>query len=80
MEAKFHRVLCASLNALKTFLGVIPAEDQLPLVDKYRTMLADNKFWKYAKHSQAMVSSVYEMCMDCHIKYTPILKLFCIIA
>ncbi|XP_054433691.1 E3 ubiquitin-protein ligase listerin [Pteronotus mesoamericanus] len=58
-EAKFHRVVTCSLLALKKLLCLIPDHDLKSLEEKFKSLLSQNKFWKYGKHSVPQIRAAY---------------------
>ncbi|KAK2159779.1 hypothetical protein LSH36_146g00024 [Paralvinella palmiformis] len=71
MEAKYNRVLCASLNALKTFLSIIPSDHQRSLVNNYKLILDNNRFWKYSKHQQTMIQGSFYGVLSALCQHQP---------
>uniref|UniRef100_A0A8C5XJC9 E3 ubiquitin-protein ligase listerin n=1 Tax=Microcebus murinus TaxID=30608 RepID=A0A8C5XJC9_MICMU len=62
-EAKFHRVITCSLLALKKLLCLLPDSELESLEEKFRSLLSQNKFWKYGKHSVPQVLYFYVLCL-----------------
>uniref|UniRef100_A0A8C0ZU62 E3 ubiquitin-protein ligase listerin n=1 Tax=Castor canadensis TaxID=51338 RepID=A0A8C0ZU62_CASCN len=58
-EAKFHRVVTCSLLALKKLLCLLPDNELDSLEEKFKSLLSQNKFWKYGKHSIPQIRSAY---------------------
>uniref|UniRef100_A0A8C3KGL3 E3 ubiquitin-protein ligase listerin n=14 Tax=Neoaves TaxID=3078114 RepID=A0A8C3KGL3_9CHAR len=58
-EAKFFRILTCSLLALKTLLSMLPKKEMHSLEEKLMSLLSQNKFWKYSKHSVPQVRSAF---------------------
>uniref|UniRef100_A0A8C8YPP2 E3 ubiquitin-protein ligase listerin n=1 Tax=Prolemur simus TaxID=1328070 RepID=A0A8C8YPP2_PROSS len=58
-EAKFYRVITCSLLALKKLLCLLPDNELDSLEEKFRSLLSQNKFWKYGKHSVPQIRSAY---------------------
>ncbi|KAL6040565.1 hypothetical protein STEG23_019299, partial [Scotinomys teguina] len=58
-EAKFHRVVTCSLLALKKVLCFLPNNELDSLEEKFKSLLSQNKFWKYGKHSVPQIRSAY---------------------
>ncbi|XP_012619918.2 E3 ubiquitin-protein ligase listerin [Microcebus murinus] len=58
-EAKFHRVITCSLLALKKLLCLLPDSELESLEEKFRSLLSQNKFWKYGKHSVPQIRSAF---------------------
>ncbi|CAK6442144.1 unnamed protein product [Pipistrellus nathusii] len=58
-EAKFYRVITCSLLALKKLLCLLPDNELDSLEDKFKSLLSQNKFWKYGKHSIPQIRSAY---------------------
>ncbi|XP_029420767.1 E3 ubiquitin-protein ligase listerin isoform X2 [Nannospalax galili] len=58
-EAKFHRVVTCSLLALKKMLCLLPNNELDSLEEKFKSLLSQNKFWKYGKHSIPQIRSAY---------------------
>lgn len=55
-EAKFFRILTCSLLALKKLLSMLPKKEMQSLEEKLMSLLSQNKFWKYSKHSVPQVT------------------------
>ncbi|XP_037017409.2 E3 ubiquitin-protein ligase listerin isoform X1 [Artibeus jamaicensis] len=58
-EAKFHRVVTCSLLALKKLLCLIPEHELGSLEERFKSLLSQNKFWKYGKHSVPQIRAAY---------------------
>ncbi|XP_017397409.1 E3 ubiquitin-protein ligase listerin [Cebus imitator] len=58
-EAKFYRVVTCSLLALKKLLCLLPDNELHSLEEKFKSLLSQNKFWKYGKHSVPQIRSAY---------------------
>ncbi|XP_047420433.1 E3 ubiquitin-protein ligase listerin [Sciurus carolinensis] len=58
-EAKFYRVVTCSLLALKKLLCLLPDNELESLEEKFKSLLSQNKFWKYGKHSVPQIRSAY---------------------
>ncbi|KAB1283529.1 E3 ubiquitin-protein ligase listerin [Camelus dromedarius] len=58
-EAKFYRVVTCSLLALKKLLCLLPDNELDSLEEKFKSLLSQNKFWKYGKHSIPQIRSAY---------------------
>ncbi|XP_036885574.1 E3 ubiquitin-protein ligase listerin isoform X3 [Sturnira hondurensis] len=58
-EAKFHRVITCSLLALKKLLCLIPEHELRSLEERFKSLLSQNKFWKYGKHSVPQIRAAY---------------------
>ncbi|XP_040836624.1 E3 ubiquitin-protein ligase listerin isoform X1 [Ochotona curzoniae] len=58
-EAKFYRVVTSSLLALKKLLCLLPDSELDSLEEKLKSLLSQNKFWKYGKHSVPQIRSAY---------------------
>ncbi|XP_066226500.1 E3 ubiquitin-protein ligase listerin isoform X1 [Saccopteryx leptura] len=58
-EAKFYRVVTCSLLALKKLLCLLPDNELESLEEKFKSLLSQNKFWKYGKHSIPQIRSAY---------------------
>ncbi|KAM6161881.1 E3 ubiquitin-protein ligase listerin isoform 1-T1 [Erethizon dorsatum] len=58
-EAKFYRVVTCSLLALKKLLCLLPDTELDSLEEKFKSLLSQNKFWKYGKHSVPQIRSAY---------------------
>ncbi|KAM5280986.1 E3 ubiquitin-protein ligase listerin isoform 2-T2 [Ctenodactylus gundi] len=58
-EAKFFRVVTCSLLALKKLLCLLPDNELDSLEEKFKSLLSQNKFWKYGKHSVPQIRSAY---------------------
>ncbi|ETE73486.1 E3 ubiquitin-protein ligase listerin [Ophiophagus hannah] len=52
-EAKFHRIITSSLLSLKKLLCMMPSNEIKSLEERLKTLLSQNKFWKYGKHNIA---------------------------
>ncbi|ELK15923.1 RING finger protein 160 [Pteropus alecto] len=58
-EAKFFRVVTCSLLALKKLLCLLPDNELESLEEKFKSLLSQNKFWKYGKHSIPQIRSAF---------------------
>ncbi|XP_053420907.1 E3 ubiquitin-protein ligase listerin [Nycticebus coucang] len=58
-EAKFYRVVTCSLLALKKLICLLPDNELDSLEEKFKSLLSQNKFWKYGKHSVPQIRSAY---------------------
>uniref|UniRef100_A0A8C5KES8 E3 ubiquitin-protein ligase listerin n=1 Tax=Jaculus jaculus TaxID=51337 RepID=A0A8C5KES8_JACJA len=58
-EAKFHRVVTCSLLALKKLICLLPDNELDSLEEKFKSLLSQNKFWKYGKHNVPQIRSAY---------------------
>ncbi|KAK9402169.1 E3 ubiquitin-protein ligase listerin [Crotalus adamanteus] len=58
-EAKFHRVITSSLLSLKKLLCMMPNNEIKSLEERLKTLLSQNKFWKYGKDNIAQVRSAF---------------------
>nr|XP_040142894.1 E3 ubiquitin-protein ligase listerin isoform X2 [Ictidomys tridecemlineatus] len=58
-EAKFYRVVTCSLLALKKLLCLLPDNELDSLEEKFKSLLSQNKFWKYGKHNVPQIRSAY---------------------
>ncbi|XP_055965445.1 E3 ubiquitin-protein ligase listerin [Sorex fumeus] len=58
-KAKFYRVVTCSLLALKKMLFLLPDNELESLEEKFKSLLSQNKFWKYGKHSIPQIRSAY---------------------
>ncbi|KAF4025918.1 hypothetical protein G4228_018096 [Cervus hanglu yarkandensis] len=58
-DAKFYRVVTCSLLALKKLLCLLPDNELDSLEEKFKSLLSQNKFWKYGKHSIPQIRSAY---------------------
>ncbi|XP_048202308.1 E3 ubiquitin-protein ligase listerin [Perognathus longimembris pacificus] len=58
-EAKFYRVVTCSLLALKKLLCLIPDNELDSLEERFKSLLSQNKFWKYGKHNIPQIRSAY---------------------
>ncbi|XP_008588259.1 PREDICTED: E3 ubiquitin-protein ligase listerin [Galeopterus variegatus] len=58
-EAKFYRVVTCSLLALKKLLCLLPDSELDSLEEKFKSLLSQNKFWKYGKHNVPQIRSAY---------------------
>ncbi|XP_013385834.1 E3 ubiquitin-protein ligase listerin [Lingula anatina] len=60
MEQKYQRMLMSSLHAWKMLINVVSAEEQESLLDKYKKILKENKFWKnLGKHQNGMIRGAF---------------------
>ena len=55
MEAKYEKCVASNLGALRLFITAVPVDQQQTLMDTYRAILAEPKFWKMAKNKATMV-------------------------
>ncbi|XP_049641695.1 E3 ubiquitin-protein ligase listerin [Suncus etruscus] len=58
-KAKFYRVVTCSLLAIKKMLCLLPDSELELLEEKIKSLLSQNKFWKYGKHSVPQIRSAY---------------------
>ncbi|XP_051006332.1 E3 ubiquitin-protein ligase listerin [Acomys russatus] len=70
-EAKFHRVVTCSLLALKRLLCFLPNNELDSLEDKFKSLLSQNKFWKYGKHNVPQVRSAYFELVSALCQHVP---------
>ncbi|XP_055470789.1 E3 ubiquitin-protein ligase listerin isoform X1 [Psammomys obesus] len=70
-EAKFHRVVTCSLLALKKVLCFLPNNELEALEEKFKSLLSQNKFWKYGKHSVPQVRSAYFELVSALCQHVP---------
>ncbi|KAM6314161.1 E3 ubiquitin-protein ligase listerin isoform 2-T2 [Podargus strigoides] len=70
-EAKFFRVLTCSLLALKKLLSMLPKKEMHSLEEKLMSLLSQNKFWKYCKHSIPQVRSAFFELTSAFCQYLP---------
>uniref|UniRef100_A0A8C6MV41 E3 ubiquitin-protein ligase listerin n=1 Tax=Mus spicilegus TaxID=10103 RepID=A0A8C6MV41_MUSSI len=70
-EAKFHRVVTCSLLALKRLLCFLPNNELDSLEEKFKSLLSQNKFWKYGKHSVPQVRSAYFELVSALCQHVP---------
>ncbi|KAK7815684.1 hypothetical protein U0070_015613, partial [Myodes glareolus] len=70
-EAKFHRVVTCSLLALKKLLCFLPNNELDSLEEKFKSLLSQNKFWKYGKHSVPQIRSAYFELVSALCQYVP---------
>ncbi|XP_066277345.1 E3 ubiquitin-protein ligase listerin-like isoform X3 [Branchiostoma lanceolatum] len=55
VEAKYQRVVTASLMAIKLFMNIIPASENMDLTDTYARLLGNDKLWKFSKHKSPQI-------------------------
>ncbi|MEJ1283029.1 listerin E3 ubiquitin protein ligase 1 [Cricetulus griseus] len=70
-EAKFHRVVTCSLLALKKLLCFLPNNELDSLEDKFKSLLSQNKFWKYGKHNVPQIRSAYFELISALCQHVP---------
>ncbi|NXT79473.1 LTN1 ligase, partial [Zapornia atra] len=70
-EAKFFRILTCSLLALKKLLSMLPKKEMHSLEEKLTSLLSQNKFWKYSKHSVPQVRSAFFELASALCQYLP---------
>uniref|UniRef100_A0A8C7A1K6 E3 ubiquitin-protein ligase listerin n=1 Tax=Nothoprocta perdicaria TaxID=30464 RepID=A0A8C7A1K6_NOTPE len=70
-EAKFFRILTCSLLALKKLLSMLPKKEMHLLEEKLMSLLSQNKFWKYSKHSIPQVRSAFFEVTSAFCQYLP---------
>ncbi|KAK2523306.1 hypothetical protein Q9966_012146 [Columba livia] len=70
-EAKFFRILTSSLLALKKLLSMLPKKEMHSLEEKLMSLLSQNKFWKYSKHSMPQVRSAFFEVASAFCQYLP---------
>ncbi|XP_059674823.1 E3 ubiquitin-protein ligase listerin isoform X2 [Gavia stellata] len=70
-EAKFFRILTCSLLALKKLLSMLPKREKHSLEEKLTSLLSQNKFWKYGKHSTPQVRSAFFELASAFCQYLP---------
>ncbi|NXW03176.1 LTN1 ligase, partial [Fregetta grallaria] len=70
-EAKFFRILTCSLLALKKLLSMLPKKEMHSLEEKLTSLLSQNKFWKYGKHSIPQVRSAFFELASAFCQYLP---------
>ncbi|XP_007173869.2 E3 ubiquitin-protein ligase listerin isoform X1 [Balaenoptera acutorostrata] len=70
-EAKFYRVVTCSLLALKKLLSLLPDNELDSLEEKFKSLLSQNKFWKYGKHSIPQIRSAYFELVSALCQRTP---------
>ncbi|CAO2632254.1 E3 ubiquitin-protein ligase listerin [Lemmus lemmus] len=70
-EAKFHRVVTCSLLALKKLLCFLPNNELDSLEEKFKSLLSQNKFWKYGKHSVPQIRSAYFELVSALCQHVP---------
>ncbi|KAM6099020.1 E3 ubiquitin-protein ligase listerin [Theristicus caerulescens] len=70
-EAKFFRILTCSLLALKKLLSMLPKKEMHSLEEKLMSLLSQNKFWKYSKHSIPQVRSAFFELASAFCQYLP---------
>uniref|UniRef100_A0A669QSY6 E3 ubiquitin-protein ligase listerin n=1 Tax=Phasianus colchicus TaxID=9054 RepID=A0A669QSY6_PHACC len=70
-EAKFFRILTCSLLALKKLLSMLPKKEMHSLEEKLMSLLSQNKFWKYGKHSTPQVRSAFFELASAFCQYLP---------
>nr|XP_006825327.1 PREDICTED: E3 ubiquitin-protein ligase listerin-like [Saccoglossus kowalevskii] len=59
METKYNRVITSSFLALNYFLLSIPKKEHENLVEIYRTLFEEPKFWKYSKSKTPMIRGAF---------------------
>ncbi|XP_078698353.1 E3 ubiquitin-protein ligase listerin-like isoform X4 [Branchiostoma floridae x Branchiostoma belcheri] len=55
VEAKYQRVVTASLMAIKLFMNTIPASENMELTETYGRLLGNDKLWKFSKHKSPQI-------------------------
>ncbi|CAH6792493.1 E3 ubiquitin-protein ligase listerin [Phodopus roborovskii] len=70
-EAKFHRVVTCSLLALKKLLCFLPNNELDSLEEKFKSLLSQNKFWKYGKHNVPQIRSAYFELVSALCQHVP---------
>ncbi|XP_036059255.1 E3 ubiquitin-protein ligase listerin [Onychomys torridus] len=70
-EAKFHRVVTCSLLALKKLLCFLPNNELDSLEEKFKSLLSQNKFWKYGKHNVPQIRSAYFELVSAFCQHIP---------
>ncbi|KAL1788946.1 E3 ubiquitin-protein ligase listerin [Sigmodon hispidus] len=70
-EAKFHRVVTCSLLALKKLLFFLPNNELDSLEEKFKSLLSQNKFWKYGKHNVPQIRSAYFELVSALCQHVP---------
>ncbi|KAM6310361.1 E3 ubiquitin-protein ligase listerin [Aegotheles albertisi] len=70
-EAKFFRILTCSLLALKKLLSMLPKKEVHSLEEKLMSLLSQNKFWKYGKHSIPQIRSAFFELASAFCQYLP---------
>ncbi|KAJ7320504.1 hypothetical protein JRQ81_020015 [Phrynocephalus forsythii] len=70
-EAKFFRILTCSLLALKKLLCMLPSDENHSLEEKIKPLLAQNKFWKYGKHTTSLVRSAFFELISAFCQHIP---------
>ncbi|KAM8821516.1 E3 ubiquitin-protein ligase listerin [Eudromia elegans] len=70
-EAKFFRILTCSLLALKKLISMLPKKEVHLLEEKLMSLLSQNKFWKYSKHSIPQVRSAFFEVVSAFCQYLP---------
>ncbi|GFS67129.1 e3 ubiquitin-protein ligase listerin, partial [Nephila pilipes] len=59
MENKYILVISATLQAFKLFLTIIPQKELGAVHDCFYSIIADNKFWKFAKDKRAQIRGAW---------------------
>ncbi|KZC08965.1 E3 ubiquitin-protein ligase listerin [Dufourea novaeangliae] len=59
MEAKYQRVLVASLQGYSFYLKKVPVEEIEKMVDIHRKIISNNKFWKLVKYDVLPVKTAF---------------------
>uniref|UniRef100_A0A8C5TGQ1 E3 ubiquitin-protein ligase listerin n=1 Tax=Malurus cyaneus samueli TaxID=2593467 RepID=A0A8C5TGQ1_9PASS len=70
-EAKFFRILTCSLLALRKLLSLLPKKELDSLEEKLKSLLSQNKFWKYSKHNVPQVCSAFFELISAFCQHLP---------
>ncbi|XP_042644321.1 E3 ubiquitin-protein ligase listerin [Tyto alba] len=70
-EAKFFRILTCSMLALKKLISMLPKKEMHSLEEKLKSLLSQNKFWKYSKHNIPQVRSAFFELASAFCQYLP---------
>lgn len=70
MENKYILVISATLQALKLFLTIVPQKELTTVHDYFYSIIADNKFWKFAKSKEAQIRGAWYVLISslCQLK------------
>ncbi|KAJ9575352.1 hypothetical protein L9F63_025698, partial [Diploptera punctata] len=59
MEAKYQRVIISSLHGYALYLQKLPADQLKAANQANKKILASKKFWKFSKHSSALIRNAW---------------------
>lgn len=59
MDAKYERVLIASLHSYSVYLKKVPVEEIEKTIDIHRRIISSNKFWKLVKYNALPVKTAF---------------------